>query len=62
MCCSNPHQAVPFTTVTASHVTQGRLEYKSMIPRGTDEGLDLREVVAAVLTSYVKDKQWLKFK
>jgi len=24
-------------------MTQGRVEYKSMIPRGTDEGLDLWE-------------------
>ena len=34
---------MPSTTVTASHVTQGRVEYKSTIPRSTDEGLDLWE-------------------
>ena len=28
----NPHQGVPSTTVTTSHVTQGRAEYKSTIP------------------------------
>ena len=27
----------------ASHVTQGKVEYESMIPQGTDEGLDLWE-------------------
>jgi len=42
MCCSNSHEGVPSTTVTASHVTQARLEYKSMIPPGTEEALDLR--------------------
>jgi hypothetical protein len=26
LCHSNPHQGVPSTTVTASHVTQGRVE------------------------------------
>jgi len=34
---------MPSTTVTVSHVTQGRVEYKSTIPRGRDEGLDLWE-------------------
>ena len=29
--CSNPHQDVPSTAVTASHVTQGRIEYESTI-------------------------------
>ena len=43
MCRSNPHQGVPTTTVTASHVTQGRVEYESTIPQGTDERLDLWE-------------------
>jgi hypothetical protein len=43
MCRSNPHQGVHSTTVTASHVTQGRVEYESTIPRGTDEALDLGE-------------------
>jgi len=62
MCHSNPHQGVPFTTVTTSHVTQGRVEYESIIPRGMDEGLDIREAVAAVLASYIKDEQWLKVK
>jgi len=41
MCHSNPHQGVPYTTVTASHMTQGGAEYESTISRGTDEGLDL---------------------
>jgi hypothetical protein len=53
---------MPSTTVTASHVTQGRVAYESVIPRGTDGGLDLREAVAAVPTSYIKDEQWLKVK
>ena len=35
-----------WTTVTASHVTQGRADYESTIPQGTDEGLDLWEVQA----------------
>ena len=43
MCRSNPHQGIPSTTVTDSHVTQGRVEYKSTVPRGTDEELDLWE-------------------
>jgi hypothetical protein len=42
---SNPHQAMPSTTVTASHVTQGRVEYESTEPRRTDEGLVLWEAV-----------------
>ena len=33
MCRSNPHQEVPSTNVTASHVTQGREEYESTIPQ-----------------------------
>jgi len=41
MCCGNPLQSIPSITVTASHVTQGRAEYKSTIPRGRDKGLDL---------------------
>jgi hypothetical protein len=44
VCHSNPHQCMPSTTVTASHVTQGRVEYESTIPRGMDGGLDLWEV------------------
>jgi hypothetical protein len=48
VCRSKPHQGIPSTTVTASHVTQGRVEYESMIPRGTDERLDLEEAVARV--------------
>jgi hypothetical protein len=43
VCCSNPQQGMPCTSVTASHVTQGRVEHESMIPQGTDEGLDLWE-------------------
>jgi hypothetical protein len=43
-CRCNPHQGIPSTTVTASHVTQGSVQYKSTIPRGTDKGLDLWEV------------------
>jgi len=43
VCRSNPHQGVPSTTVTAFHVIQGRVEYESVIPQGTDEGLDLWE-------------------
>jgi len=45
MCCSNSHQGIPSTTVTASRVTQGRVEYESMIPRGMDKGLDLWEAI-----------------
>jgi len=40
---SNRHQGIPSISVTASHVTQGRVEYRSMIPRSMDEGLDLGE-------------------
>ena len=43
MCRNNPHQGIPSTTVTAPHVTQGRVDYESTIPRGTDEELDLWE-------------------
>ena len=46
MCHSNPHQVIPSTNVTTSHVTQGRVEYESTIPQGTDEGLDLWEAVS----------------
>jgi len=45
LCRSNPHQGIPSTIVTASHMTQGRVEYESKVPRGTDEGLDLWEAV-----------------
>jgi len=34
---------MPSTTVTTSHVSQGRVEYESTIPRSMDEGLDLWE-------------------
>jgi len=37
------HQGISSTNVTASHVTQGRAEYESTIPRSRDEGLDLWE-------------------
>jgi len=49
MCRSNPHQGIPSTTVHASHVTQGRAEYESTIPQGTDEGLDLWEAISQFL-------------
>jgi hypothetical protein len=42
---SSLHQGVRSTTVTASHMTQGRVEYESTIPQGTDEGLDLWEAL-----------------
>jgi len=44
MCCGNPLQGISSTTLTASHMTQGRAEYESTVPWGTDEGLDLWEV------------------
>jgi len=47
VCHGNPHQGIPSTTVTASHVTQGRAEYESTVPRGMDEGLDLWEAGSA---------------
>jgi len=50
MCCSNPHQGIPSTNVIAAHVTQGRVKYESMIPWGTDKGLDLWEVNLTELT------------
>jgi len=39
----NPHQGITSTNFATSHVTQGRAEYESMTPRGTEEGLDLCE-------------------
>jgi hypothetical protein len=45
MCRGNPHQGIPSTTVTASHVTQGRVEYESTISHGMDEGMDLWEAL-----------------
>jgi hypothetical protein len=45
VCRSNTDQGIPSTTVTASHVTQGRVQYETTIPRGTDEGLDLWDAV-----------------
>ena len=56
MCHSNPHQDIPSTTVSASHVTQGRVEYESMIPRGTDEGLDLWKAATHYTTELNKQK------
>ena len=32
VCRSNPQQRLPYTLVTASHMTQGRIEYESIIP------------------------------
>jgi len=32
MCCINLHQGVPSTTVTASHMVQGRVGYESTVP------------------------------
>jgi len=49
MCRSNPHQGVPSTTVTASHVTQDIVEYESSIPRSSDEGLALWEATGTLL-------------
>jgi hypothetical protein len=40
---SNPQQGVTSTIVTTSHMTQGRVEYESTIPQGTNEGLELWE-------------------
>jgi len=54
MCHSNPHQGIPSTTVTAYHMTQGRVEYESTIPRGTDEGLDLWEASIVLVTHLLK--------
>ena len=48
-CHSNHHQGTPSTTVTTSHLTQGRVEYESTIPPSTDEGLDLWEAVVVVV-------------
>jgi hypothetical protein len=45
---------MPSTTVTAFHVTQGRVEYESTIPQGTDKGLDLREESSKVSFAYMK--------
>jgi len=46
LCHSEPHQRIPSTPVTASHVNLGRLEYESTIPQGTNKGLDLWEASA----------------
>jgi len=35
-------------------MAQGRVEYESPIPQGTDEGLDLWEVVMRYTTCYFK--------
>jgi hypothetical protein len=42
---SNPQQGIPSTPATASHMTQGRVEYESTTPWSSDEGLDLWEVI-----------------
>jgi hypothetical protein len=47
-CGSNPQQGTPSTPVTASSVTKGRVEYVSMIPEGTDKGLDLLEALDGI--------------
>ena len=44
---------VTSTPVTASHMTQGRVEYESMIPRGMDKGLDLWEAKSDVHLTYL---------
>jgi len=38
LCRRNPHQGIPSTTVTASHVTQGRVEFESTIPQVRKRG------------------------
>jgi hypothetical protein len=38
-----PSSGYASTTVKASHMTQGKVEYESSILRGTDKGLDLWE-------------------
>jgi hypothetical protein len=43
VCSGNPQQGIPFTPVTTSHVTQGRVVYESTTPWSSDEGLDLWE-------------------
>jgi len=59
LCRSNPHQGMPSITVTASHMSQGRVEYEFTIPQGTDEGLDLWEALSCGI---VQCFQWiLKF-
>jgi hypothetical protein len=53
VCHGNHHQGTPSTTVTASHLSQGIVEYESTIPQSTDEGLDLWEAVVVVVVAVV---------
>jgi hypothetical protein len=45
---ATPKRVISSTPVTASHVTQGRVEYESTTPRGTDKGFDLWVAVCIV--------------
>jgi len=45
---------MPSKTVTASHVTQGTVEYESAVPEVTDEGLDLWEATE----HFMNNDQW----
>ena len=54
---------MPSTTVTTSHLTQGRVEYESTIPRSTDEGLDVWEAldtrrVLVCVVFVLQELQW----
>jgi hypothetical protein len=54
MCSSNPLQGTHCTTVTASHLTQGRVEFESVCPCSTDKGLDLWEAsIVLVLVAVI---------
>jgi hypothetical protein len=54
VCRSNRDQGMPCTTVTASHVTQGRVEYESTIPRGTEGVLDLWEALDGITVLFIR--------
>jgi hypothetical protein len=49
MCSGNTQQGVPSTPITMSHVTQGRVEYKSKTPWSLDIGLNLWKAVVVVI-------------
>jgi hypothetical protein len=43
VCSGNPQHGIPSTPVTTTHVTQRIVQYESITPRSSDEGLDLWE-------------------
>ena len=61
MCRSKPHQGMPSTTVTGSHVTQGKVENEPTISRGMEERLGLWEALGSIRALFDSEifSEWL---